>query len=165
MRTTAPFERAAGEATIMSLGFVRAARQLGSAGATNRVQPSCLIVEDQALIGLSLEAYLEEVGFGACTSVSSASEAIEWLSARTPSVVILDYALEDGPCTPLAQRLHRAGIPFLIYSGHQRTSAPVELQSVPWLTKPCDRPTILAALIRTVPQLAGRHEEVAATRN
>jgi DNA-binding response OmpR family regulator len=52
-----------------------------------------LIVEDQALIGLALEAYLEEVGFGDCETVPSAAEAMEWLSTHTADVVILDYSL------------------------------------------------------------------------
>jgi hypothetical protein len=39
-------------------------------GAALPMAPSCLIVEDQALLGLALEAYLEEMGFGMCETTS-----------------------------------------------------------------------------------------------
>ncbi len=117
-------------------------------------RPSCLIVEDQALIGLSLEAFLEEIGFGTCETVSWAQDALQWLATNTPTVAILDYALRDGPCIPLARSLRERGIPFVIYSGHKRDVAPPELQEVPWLSKPCDREALLAALIQTSPALA-----------
>ncbi len=133
---------------------------IASKGGTSPAQtspsarPSCMIVEDQALIGLSLEAFLEEIGFGTCETFPSAKEALEWITANTPTVAILDYSLRDGPCIPLAHSLRERGIPFVIYSGHKRDVAPPELQEVPWLSKPCDREALLAALIQTSPALA-----------
>ena len=116
--------------------------------------PSCMIVEDQALIGLALEAYLNDLGFEAGEPLSSAAAALDWLDTNTPSVAILDYTLQDGPCPTLIRRLAERGIPFVIYSGHKRSVAPPELQNVPWITKPCDREVLLAALIRAAPALA-----------
>jgi DNA-binding NarL/FixJ family response regulator len=55
---------------------------------------------------------------------------MEWLSTHTADVVILDYSLKDGPCTRLARALREHGIPFVVYSGHQRTIAP-------WSFKAC----------------------------
>ncbi len=113
-----------------------------------------LIVEDQALIGLALEAYLEEMGIGVCEPLSSAARALEWLAANTPTVAILDYSLKDGPCTSLTRALTERGIPFVIYSGHRSSVAPPELQAVPWISKPCDREVLLATLTRAAPALA-----------
>ncbi len=118
-------------------------------------QPTCMILEDQMLIALSLEAYLEEIGFGACETFASSAEALEWLGSCTPTVAILDFSLTDGPCTTLARTLRERGVPFVIYSGHRRDTAPPELRDVPWLSKPCDRPALLAALTRVAPGLAG----------
>jgi DNA-binding response OmpR family regulator len=146
----------------MSMSILGPETPLGHAEAKLHVQPTCLIVEDQALIGLALEAYLEEVGFGDCETVPSAAEAMEWLSTHTADVVILDYSLKDGPCTRLARALREHGIPFVVYSGHQRTIAPLELQGVSWLNKPCDRSALLAALISAVPQLAAGRKKIAA---
>jgi DNA-binding NarL/FixJ family response regulator len=78
-----------------------------------------MIVEDQALIALSLEAYLEDMGIDVCEPLSSGTQALAWLASHTPSVAILDYTLKDGPCLRLIRALQGRGIPFLIYSGPQ----------------------------------------------
>jgi len=117
---------------------------------------TCLIVEDQALIGLALEAYLEEIGLEACELLPSAAEALQWLATNTPTFAIVDYALKDGPCTALIHMLEERGIPFVIYSGHERSIAPSQLQQVPWINKPCDREVLLAALIRAAPALSAQ---------
>jgi Ca2+-binding RTX toxin-like protein len=44
---------------------------------------------------MSLEAYLEEDGFGYCETFLSAAEALAWLASNTPSVAILDYTQGD----------------------------------------------------------------------
>ena len=116
--------------------------------------PSCMIVEDQALIDLALEAYLEDLGFAVGEPLSSAAAALEWLDTHTPSVAILDYTLQDGPCPTLIRRLAERGIPFVVYSGHKRSVAPPELQHVPWINKPCDREVLFAALTRAAPALS-----------
>jgi DNA-binding NtrC family response regulator len=117
-------------------------------------QLTCMIVEDQTLVGFSLEAYLEEAGFGMCEVFPSAAEARAWLATHTPTVAVLDYTLQDGPCTTLTGVLAERGIPFIIYSGHKRSVVPRELQNVPWISKPCDREVLLAALTRVAPALS-----------
>jgi CheY-like chemotaxis protein len=83
--------------------------------------PTCMIVEDQTLIGLSLEAYLEDTGFGACPMFPSSAEALAWLATNTPTVAIIDFTLREGPCTKLVRILRKRDIPFVIYSGHKRS--------------------------------------------
>jgi DNA-binding NtrC family response regulator len=122
---------------------------------------TCLIVEDQALIALALQVYLEEMGLDAREPLSSAAEALEWLATNTPAIAILDYALKDGPCITLVRTLEERGIPFVIYSGHKRSVAPPVLQHVPWITKPCDREVLLAALTRAAPALSERLSQAA----
>jgi DNA-binding NtrC family response regulator len=114
-------------------------------------QPTCMIVEDQTLIGFSLEAYLEEAGFGTCEVFPSAAEARSWLATHTPTVAVLDYSLKDGPCTTLTCVLAERNIPLVIYSGHKRSVAPRQRYHVPWISKPCDREVLLAALTRIAP--------------
>jgi DNA-binding response OmpR family regulator len=107
--------------------------------------PSCLIVEDTALISLSLETDLTDQGF-TCAVVCSSSEALRWLDVSAPSVVILDYLLRDGPCTMLAKVLQARGVPFLIYSGFPAQAACSELRGTIWITKPADLHTIRNAV-------------------
>jgi DNA-binding NtrC family response regulator len=111
------------------------------------LQSRCLIIEDQALIAMSVEAYLEDVGF-AVQTVTSITQGREWLKDNNPEFVILDFMLKDGPATELAGELHRRGIPFIVYSGYSRhLGVPSELQEVPWLEKPTRREDLLNALV------------------
>jgi DNA-binding NtrC family response regulator len=111
------------------------------------IQPHCLVIEDQALIAMSVEAYLEDVGFEVHT-VTSTAQAQDWLKANVPEFVILDFMLKDGPATELAEELHRRGIPFIVYSGYARhLGVPSQLQEVPWLEKPSRREDLLKALV------------------
>jgi DNA-binding NtrC family response regulator len=111
------------------------------------LQSRCLIIEDQALIAMSVEAYLEDVGFAVQTA-TSITQGREWLKDNTPEFVILDFMLKDGPATELAGELHRRGIPFIVYSGYSRhLGVPSELQEVPWLEKPTRREDLLNALV------------------
>ncbi len=146
----------------MSLGPIQAETPSGLGSTSLSSAPTCMIVEDQTLIALSLEAYLEEIGFGGCETFPSCAEALEWLGSNTPSVAILDYSLKDGPCTTLVHTLRGRGIPFVVYSGHRRSVAPCELQNVPWLNKPCDRAALLAALTHVAPALGERGIQAAA---
>ena len=96
-----------------------------------------------------------------CKPLPSVAEAVEWLTANTPTIAILDYSLRDGSCLKLVRALRERGIPFVIYSGHKRSVAPPALQHVPWITKPCDREVLLAALTRAAPALSERLSQAA----
>jgi DNA-binding NtrC family response regulator len=111
------------------------------------LQSRCLIIEDQALIAMSVEAYLEDMGFEVQT-VASVAQGREWLKDNTPKFIILDFMLKDGPATELAGELHRRGIPFIVYSGYSRhLGVPSELREVPWLDKPAPREDLLKAVV------------------
>jgi len=127
------------------MGRLAATAFLPRASALHR--PCCLIVEDQALIALSIEEGLEEIGYGAAGPFRSGADALDWLRTHTPDIAILDYSLADGACTRLAQELLQRRIPFLVYSGYPRhTSLPSEFERAPWIEKPCPAEDILAAI-------------------
>jgi DNA-binding NtrC family response regulator len=116
------------------------------------VQPFCVIIEDQALIAMSLEAYFEDVGFAVHT-LTSIAQAHAWLKDNTPELAILDFMLRDGPATQLAGELHSRGVPFIVYSGYARhLGVPTQLQEVPWLEKPTRREDLLNALVALPPK-------------
>src|SRR5215210_7488925 len=77
----------------------------------------CLILEDQALIGLALEASLEEAGFSVAGPFGKSADALHWLGERTPDLALIDVLLKDGPCLPVARELRKRRVPFAIYSG------------------------------------------------
>jgi two-component SAPR family response regulator len=124
------------------------------------IRPCCLIVEDQALIGLSLEAYLEENGYQVAGPFLTNADALRWLERHTPELALLDVILKDGPCLELARLLKSRGVPFAIYSGLKPQGVPPELEEVPWLQKPvgrADLARVLAELSERIPP--GREPE------
>ena len=101
--------------------------------------PCCMIVEDQALIGMSLEAF----------PFLSCADALRWLEHNTPHVAVLDVSLRDGTSLPIARELKGRNTPFAVYSGLSFTSnLPEDLQGVPWLEKPVPREELTATIAR-----------------
>jgi DNA-binding NarL/FixJ family response regulator len=116
--------------------------------------PRGLVVEDQVLVGLAIEAYLNDVGIEVGASLRSEGDALRWLARERPDFAIVDYALSDGPCVALAAALRRNGIPFVVYSGHpQRRDMAGPLRGAVWIDKPAPRATMLSALVQILPQL------------
>jgi DNA-binding response OmpR family regulator len=107
----------------------------------------CMIVEDQALIAIALEASLEEVGFEVAGIFATNVSALDWLAENTPEIALLDLMLKDGACSKLARTLRTRGVPFAIYSGLPvPRHCPSELDEVPWLEKPVSRQALAATL-------------------
>ena len=125
--------------------------------------PCCLIAEDQALIGMALEAYLEDLGIDVAGPYPSCTEAARWVETHTPELAILDFKLKDGSCTDLARSLLARGVPVIIYSGIPGTSDErQDLAGTSWLEKPVDRATLLNVALRLAPSLACRMRQAAA---
>ncbi len=119
--------------------------------------PRCLVVEDQALIGMELEAYLEEVGIEIAGPFTSCEGALAWAQAETPDMALLDYMLKDGFCTEVVRTLRQRGVPVVIYSGYPQTAdMPEDLRDVPWIEKPVARATLLDVLVSLVPTTSAR---------
>ena len=110
-------------------------------------QPRCMIVEDQALIGMSLEAFLEDAGFEVAGIFMSNAQALQWLKNDVPDVAVLDIMIKDGTSLEVARALKSLGVPFAVYSGlPPKADCPTELQDVPWLEKPASRETLVSVL-------------------
>jgi DNA-binding response OmpR family regulator len=118
----------------------------------------CLIAEDQALIALSLEAYLADAGYDPVGPFATNGAALRSIEAAPPDLALLDVLLKDGPCTPLVRELRRRGVPFAIYSGVKPPVVPPELAGVPWLEKPVAREELIRALGGLKPNGVGRKD-------
>lgn len=55
-----------------------------------------LIVEDELLIGIGLQAMLADQGFGSFAFASTARQALEQAQVRCPDLVTVDLGLLDG---------------------------------------------------------------------
>ena len=120
-------------------------------------RPCCLIAEDQALIGMSLEAYLDDMGFRVAGPFTRQREALAWLAAHAPHLAILDYKLGEETCADIARELNRRGVPVIVYSGTPRgVETPPELQSACWLEKPVPRSALLKVVTELLPEQTRR---------
>jgi DNA-binding response OmpR family regulator len=123
----------------------------------NSARPCCLIAEDQTLIGMSLEAYLEEMGFDIAGPFATQQEALAWLRANQPNLAILDYKLGEGTCADIARELNARDVPVIVYSGMKRgTDVPPELQAACWLEKPAPRSALLKVVNELLPDRSRR---------
>lgn len=111
------------------------------------IQPCCMIVEDQALIGMSLEASLEEAGFTVVGPFMSCAQAMQWLEHNSPDLAVLDVMIKDGTSLQIASELKGRDVPFAVYSGLPRKAeCPPEMRDAPWLEKPVSREMLARTL-------------------
>lgn len=106
-----------------------------------------LLLEDEALIAVALQADLEDAGYSVAGPFVTCAGALDWLATNTPDLAILDTVLKDGPCKDVALKLNQQGVPFIVYSGHveDRNILPAS-EDVTWVEKPATAEALLRAL-------------------
>ena len=109
-----------------------------------------LVVEDEALIAMSIEMQLQDMGFNTIV-VSSVTAAEAALHKGGVDLAILDYTLRDGEKTiPVAEVLRKERIPFIVCSGSQFNDMAAIFEGVAVLPKPytddCLADAVMAAL-------------------
>lgn len=77
-----------------------------------------LIVEDEPLVAVVIEAIVAGLGDYVGHSVHSKIEALQRIDRARYVAAIVDCVLADGDCEPVVQALDRKGVPYLIVSGH-----------------------------------------------
>jgi CheY-like chemotaxis protein len=111
---------------------------------------SILIVEDEPLIAMMLEDFLESLGHRVHGTCDTVAEALEQTDKGGFDLAILDVNLKGENVWPVAARLRTNGVPFVIASGGHVDPPPAEFAAVPLIEKPytVDRvtPAIEAAL-------------------
>jgi DNA-binding response OmpR family regulator len=114
-------------------------------------RPSILIVEDEPLLALDLEATLAEGGFRVIGPTATTSQAIELVREHRPDLTILDLNLGREWVFPVADVLTQLGLRFFILSGHSRDFVPARHRNSPFMQKPHSA----AALLRKVRAMLG----------
>ena len=110
-----------------------------------------LVVEDQLIIALDLEALLREEGAEAVQLCGTVEDALRSIETKRPDVAILDVNLGTTTSFPVARELQRIGVPFIFATGYgKEVEFPAELRQVPLVAKPYCVRTIREALSSTV---------------
>ena len=98
---------------------------------------SVLIVEDEPLIAMMLEDFLETLGHQVAGTCESLDEAIAKVNEGGFDLAIIDVQLKDGQQVwPLADRLAAAGTPYIIATGGHVEPPPEQHADAPVLSKP-----------------------------
>lgn len=96
-----------------------------------------LIIEDEPLIAMMLEDFIETLGHEVCETVDSVPEAMEAVKSSDCDIAIVDVNLRHGEASwPVADALDDAGIPFLLASGGQIEEPPARHADRAYLGKP-----------------------------
>ena len=110
-----------------------------------------LVVEDNALLAMTVDSILRSAGADVAGPVGTLSEAERLASGETLSGAILDVKLHTEEVWPVARILVDRGVPFVFCSGHfDPDSLPDEWSDYPILTKPTRARQIVEGVARVV---------------
>jgi DNA-binding NtrC family response regulator len=112
-----------------------------------------LIVEDQAIIAMDLEAAVEEANARVIGPAPTVRSGLDLLNVQIVHAAILDANLPDGDVTPIAEQLIEREIPFVINTG---AAVPLALRRFPHLPV-FRKPTPASRLIRELAALLPIH--------
>jgi DNA-binding response OmpR family regulator len=97
---------------------------------------SILIVEDEPLIAMMLEDFLESLGHSVRATCDSVSDALAEVDKGGFELAILDVNLKGENAWPVAERLRDQNIPFVLATGGHVDPPPAEFSNVPVIEKP-----------------------------
>jgi DNA-binding response OmpR family regulator len=108
-----------------------------------------LVVEDDSLLALDLEATLVEAGAVVVGLCRTLNEAMLRADASDFAVAILDFSLGTETVSPVARRLVNRGVPFVLHTGKSRHEPSLaEWKDCSIVEKPAS-PRALLSAIRT----------------
>lgn len=112
--------------------------------------PRVLIVEDEPLISMMLQDYMEIIGFEVVAVVDCVPAAMALVGSQQFDLAIVDVNLAGGErCDPVAMALQERGIPFILSSGNDEPPGP-------WGVRPkLPKPYVLADVERVVAATTG----------
>lgn len=106
-----------------------------------------MLLEDQLLIAMDVEAMLEESGFRHVSLARNVAQALDLIAAGKVELAMLDVNLGSETSIPVAEELRRLGIPFVFATGYDENSAlPDTMRDVLVVRKPYDSDNLIAAL-------------------
>jgi CheY-like chemotaxis protein len=98
---------------------------------------SILIVEDEPLISMMLEDFLDSLGHKVVATCDTLEDALGWAEAGGFDIAIIDVQLKDGKSVwPVADRLAQNGTPFVVATGGHVEPPPAQHADAPVLSKP-----------------------------
>ena len=109
-----------------------------------------LLVEDEAIIAMTAEDMLEELGCVTAATAATFSEALEAADGDGFDVALLDINLNGRESLPVAARLRERGRPFVFTTGYGAAGSGSDFADVPLVTKPYQLAHLEAAIRRAL---------------
>jgi CheY-like chemotaxis protein len=97
---------------------------------------SILIVEDEPLISMMLEDFIDSLGHTVSGTCESVPEALDRVESGGFDLAILDVNLKGESVWPVAIRLRELQVPFVLATGGHVDPPPAEFRDTPVLEKP-----------------------------
>jgi CheY-like chemotaxis protein len=105
-----------------------------------------LVVEDESMVSMLIEDYLDHLGCKVAGTASSLDEAVTKARSLDLDVALLDLNLNGKLSYPVADVLHSRGIPFIVATGYGRANLPDWVNAVSVLSKPFGLDQLASAL-------------------
>ena len=105
-----------------------------------------LVVEDEALIAMLVEALLQEHGHTIVGPAARVAAALKLAESETLDAAVLDVNLAGEPVFPVADVLARRGVPIVFLTGYGRLGLPEPYQAYAVVEKPIDYERLLTAV-------------------
>lgn len=97
---------------------------------------SILIVEDESLIAMMLEDFVDSLGHSVAGCEDSVAGALARVEQGGFDMAVLDVHLHGEACWPVADALADRDIPFLLATGGHTDTPPARHAQAPLLVKP-----------------------------
>jgi CheY-like chemotaxis protein len=107
---------------------------------------SVLIVEDESLISMMLEDFLDSLGHNVAGTCETVGDALARVEEGGFDVAIVDVNLNGERVWPVADRLREKGIPYILATGGHIEPPPAAHEAAPVLAKPFTLDAIEPAL-------------------
>ena len=111
-----------------------------------------MLVEDDTIIALDLEATLHESGCAIVGPLATVAEALAALAENTLDGAVLDVNLGRESGYPIADALADRGVPFVFVTGYGRDILPERHSARAIVTKPFLPEQLLYALMHALRQ-------------
>lgn len=105
-----------------------------------------LLIEDEAVIALTAEDMIEEIGHQVVAQVASVNDALARVGDDGYDLALLDINLNGVMSTPVAEALLAAGKPFIFTTGYGSAGSKGEFSDVVVVAKPYTMSTLSEAI-------------------
>ncbi len=113
-----------------------------------------LIVEDEVLLAMELQARLEQQGCAVLGPVNTVARALVLLDHERPDAALLDFNLNGQRSTSVASTLSALSVPFVVITGYGAGAlSALELREAPHIQKPVNH----QGLVRLLSELVSKN--------